>query len=50
MKIENVAIYLSFGIYDNVFCMTPNILSGICVNNGSLSRKNAATHLPCVTK
>ena len=50
MKVEDVAIYLPFGIYGNVFYITPNILGGICVSSGSLSGKNAATHLPCVIK
>ena len=50
MKVEDVVIYLPFGIYDNVFCITPYILGGICVNSGSLSGKNAITHLPCVIK
>ena len=39
MKLEKVVIYPPFGIYGNVFCMTPSILSGICVNSDSLSEK-----------
>ena len=39
MKVEDVAIYLPFDIYDNVFYMIPSILGGICVNSGNLSEK-----------